>query len=202
MAMEDLILVDFEMKGKDGKVYDSTKGEVAKALYGVEGPLLMLVKEFALEAVRKAVDEMKEGEEKTLELPVEKAYGKRNPKLIRTLSIKLFDKPPRPGEIYAMTTQDNVVLSGVVKSVSSGRVVIDFNHPLAGLSFTYWVKVHKRAKTLEEKVKMINEYFKQHVKDWKDVQIKDGNIEVSKELPDGIKNRIRELLGEVKVVEV
>ncbi|PIN82871.1 hypothetical protein COV61_04740, partial [Candidatus Micrarchaeota archaeon CG11_big_fil_rev_8_21_14_0_20_47_5] len=42
-----------------------------------------------------------------------------------------------------------------VKSVNSGRVMVDFNHPLAGEKLTYTLKLEKRLSGRDEKLKAL-----------------------------------------------
>jgi FKBP-type peptidyl-prolyl cis-trans isomerase SlyD len=50
-------------------------------------------------------------------------------------------------------------MRGRVMSVTSGRVMIDFNHPLAGKILTYDIEVAGKMEKPEEKVIAIVEYF-------------------------------------------
>jgi hypothetical protein len=47
----------------------------------------------------------------------------------------------------------------MIKSVNSGRVVVDLNHPLAGEKLLYEIKVIKKLDTDKEKVEALAEYF-------------------------------------------
>ncbi|OYT40391.1 MAG: peptidylprolyl isomerase, partial [Desulfurococcales archaeon ex4484_58] len=47
-------------------------------------------------------------------------------------------------------------VQGIVKSVSGGRVVVDFNHPLAGKTLVYRVKVIAKLEDPVEKLKALS----------------------------------------------
>ncbi|MFB6147575.1 MAG: peptidylprolyl isomerase, partial [Candidatus Nanohaloarchaea archaeon] len=47
---------------------------------------------------------------------------------------------------------------GKVQSVNSGRVRVDFNHPLAGKDLEYWVRVNEKVEDDEEKAEHIYDY--------------------------------------------
>jgi len=45
---------------------------------------------------------------------------------------------------------------GIVKQISGGRVIIDFNHPLAGKTLVYKVRVVKKLESFEDKVRALS----------------------------------------------
>ena len=80
----------------------------------------------------------------------EEGFGKKDPKHIQMIPLNKFKDQkinPMPGlrvEIDQYT--------GVVKSVSGGRVLVDFNHPLAGRDLHYEVMIKRKVEDLKEKV--------------------------------------------------
>ena len=88
-----------------------------------------------------------EGEEASFELAPAEAFGERNPQLVQALSRAAFDANAEPGSDYA---PGDVVefngpgggrVAGVLKEHDERRVVVDFNHPLAGLAVRFTVRV-------------------------------------------------------------
>ncbi|HLP80028.1 MAG TPA: peptidylprolyl isomerase [Acidobacteriota bacterium] len=74
-----------------------------------------------------------------VELSAENAFGKRKPELIKFISFNKFQSDrinPFPGLQVVVDGQ-----IGVVKSVTGGRVMVDFNHPLSGKDVEYDVHV-------------------------------------------------------------
>ncbi|MEM1601238.1 MAG: hypothetical protein QW339_04620 [Sulfolobales archaeon] len=71
---------------------------------------------------------------------------------------------------------------GTIRSVSGGRVVVDFNHPLAGKTLTYSFKVVKKLEDGVEKVKYL---VKRYVKGIKvdDIRVELNQDRVVVELP-------------------
>jgi len=79
--------------------------------------------------------------------------------------------------------------TATVRSVSGGRVIMDFNHPLAGRELHYWVKINK---LVTDKEKQINSIIKMlGIKC--DVEIKDttATLKIDKALPPPIKDVIQ-----------
>ncbi len=93
------------------------------------------------------------GDNYSIEIPCEKAFGKRNPNLLKLIPIKEFKKQkinPVPGLVLTINDKQ-----GLVRSVSGGRVIVDFNNPLAGKDVIYDVKILKEIKEDKEKIKTV-----------------------------------------------
>lgn len=154
----DFILIDYTAKVKEsGELIDTTIEEVAKKenVYRedrVYKPLLVILGEHRIvTGLEEALEKMSVGEEKIVEVEPSKAYGERDPNKVRTLSLREFSKrgiTPRPGEVVEVGG-----LPAVIRSVSGGRVIVDFNHPLAGKTIVYEVKVLSKLESISDKLK-------------------------------------------------
>jgi FKBP-type peptidyl-prolyl cis-trans isomerase SlpA len=88
-----------------------------------------------------------EGASASFELGPDEAYGWRNPELIQTLARKTFDANADPeveylpGDVVEFAAPDGGRFSGVLKERNERHVVVDFNHPLAGLPLRFSVRV-------------------------------------------------------------
>jgi FKBP-type peptidyl-prolyl cis-trans isomerase 2 len=151
----DFVQIEYTGRTADGKVFDTTDEESGKkaGLPGEDrqyGPQLIIIgKAQVIPGIEQAVRGMKEGEEKELTLPPEKAFGLRNKDLIRIMPLSEFRKQrvnPVPGLVLSM--DDHMA---TVRSVESGRVLVDFNHPLAGEQVSYRLKFARLLKTADEK---------------------------------------------------
>ena len=115
------------------------------------GPQLVVIgKGNVISGLEKAIKEMKVDEVKKIELSPEEAFGERNPDLVRVMSLSDFRRrniDPYPGMQLEI---DGYIAT--VKSVNSGRVLVDLNHPLAGERLIYEVKVDRLIKGDKEKV--------------------------------------------------
>ncbi len=93
------------------------------------------------------------GDNYTVIIPPIKAFGKRNSNLLKLIPISEFKKQkisPVPG--LMLTINDK---QGIVRSVSGGRVIVDFNNPLAGKEVIYDVKILKEIRDTKEKIETI-----------------------------------------------
>ena len=90
----------------------------------------------------KALIGMLEGEEKTITMTPEEAFGPRDENLLHTVSRSVLgDKiKPEPGMVLGMTLDKEGKqhkVPALVIAVNGDEVTIDFNHPLAGKTLTY-----------------------------------------------------------------
>ncbi len=183
----DLIYIDYIGKLKsDGKIFDTTLEDVAKEanIYNADEyytPLLVAVGNgWVIKGLDEALVGMKKGETKTIEVPPEKAYGERNPKLRKTVSHKEIRK-------QGITPQVGVRVRigdkyGTIVHVGAGRVIVDMNPPLAGKTLIYEVTVKEILTDPKEKILA---FIKRNIpaieKDTVKIEIKDKIVEI--ELP-------------------
>lgn len=164
MDKGDFAMVDYTGIIKEiGKIFDTTIEEVAKkeGLFNPKvkyGPTLIIV---GYGKIVKGLDEeltkMKVGDKKEIEVLPENGFGKRDPNMIKLVPISEFKKQdvtPYPGMILNMDG-----LSCRVISVNSGRVRVDFNHPLAGKILVYELEIKEKIEKDSEKIRAICEYY-------------------------------------------
>jgi FKBP-type peptidyl-prolyl cis-trans isomerase SlpA len=88
-----------------------------------------------------------EGERAEFEFGPQEAYGQRSAELVQTLSRRVFEANAdrqveyRPGDVVEFSALDGSRYAGVLKEHGDSRVVVDFNHPLAGLPLRFSVQI-------------------------------------------------------------
>jgi peptidylprolyl isomerase len=154
----DFVLVDYILKVKDtGEVFDVTMEEEAKAanVYNPEviyEPRLIIVGEgWVIKGLEEALIDMQEGSEKTIEIPPEKAFGERDPSKIKTISARELTKQGITPRLGMRINVDGALAT--IRSVGSGRVIIDFNHPLSGKFIISKIIVRKIITDTIEKIR-------------------------------------------------
>ena len=86
----------------------------------------------------------------TVEISPEKAFGPRDPLKIKRVPIKqLYAKEINPVVGAQIEFQGK---DAIVRSIGAGRVLLDFNPPLAGKTLIYEVTVTKKFESKEEKI--------------------------------------------------
>ena len=94
-------------------------------------------------------------EEKIIQLEPADAFGERVGNKIEKVSAKQFKKDmneePRPGATY----KDKKGRTGTVLRAAQGRLLVDFNHPLAGRKIEYKIKVIDCIEGFDNQVKAL-----------------------------------------------
>lgn len=139
----DTISVDYIGKLEDGTIFDTSVKEVAiqAGSYNQLRDYKPLAFNVGAGQMIKGFDEgvigMQVGEEKTLKIPPEEAYGEYREELARELPINAVDFTPEVGMHLAT---DNG-LTGSITRVSESNFVVDFNHELAGKTLIFDIKL-------------------------------------------------------------
>lgn len=137
----DTISVDYVGELEDGTVFDTSVKEVAveAGIYNEQREYEPLTFTVGAGQMIKGFDEgvvgMKTGEEKTLTISPEEAYGEYREELARKLPLEAVEFAPEVGMQLATDTG----LRGTITEVDDEGFVIDFNHMLAGKTLTFKV---------------------------------------------------------------
>ena len=161
MALQknDFIEIEFTGKIKDVEVFDSNIPEELKKLNPNKNAK-PFVFPLGQDMFLKGIEQYLMGKEVgsyEIELSPKDAFGFRDPALIQMIPMRVFIEHkinPVPG---AVLTFDNRF--GKVLTVSGGRVMIDFNGPLAGKDVVYTVKVSRKVEDINEKIKALIEFL-------------------------------------------
>jgi FKBP-type peptidyl-prolyl cis-trans isomerase 2 len=147
-----LVYTTDEKKAKAAEIFrEETKYEPQLAILGDAGHRNII------SGLNENLRKMSVGESKRFELEPKDAFGERNPDLVKIMAISEFkkhDMTPYPG-----LQIDLDGIPAVVKSVNSGRVLVDANNPLAGEKVIYEVKVVSKIDGEAEKIKALSEYY-------------------------------------------
>ncbi|HIH23464.1 TPA: peptidylprolyl isomerase [Candidatus Woesearchaeota archaeon] len=151
----DFVKLNYTGKLSDGTVFDTTDAAVAKH-EGLEGtkslsPVTICVGQHMLVAGLDAALIGKGPGRFSVALTPDTAFGRKDARLIKIIPLAQLHAQkinPHPG--LRLNIDGNY---GVVRSVSSGRTVVDFNHPLASQDVVYDVEV---ISIVEDKKEQIN----------------------------------------------
>lgn len=129
------VKVHYHGRLQDGTTFDSSEGR---------SPL-----EFEVGAgqVIKGFDDgvvgMKEGDKKTIHIPVEEAYGEKSDDMIIEFPKEQFppDMKPEVGMQLNLRGQDGRNFPVVISDVKDDVVVLDGNHPLAGKDLIFDIEM-------------------------------------------------------------
>lgn len=136
-TVENGLFVSVEYKGTlgDGEVFDSSEGRQPLEVQMGAGQLI--------QGFEAALMGMSLNEAKTFTLNPEEAYGHRNEEHMHTFTREEVppEMNPQEGQTIALSTPDGQQIPAHIVEVNDEKVVVDLNHPLAGESLTFEIKV-------------------------------------------------------------
>ncbi|MEK6968572.1 MAG: peptidylprolyl isomerase [Nanoarchaeota archaeon] len=129
------VTVEYTGKLSDGSVFDSSKGRE---------PLTFTIgKHEVISGFENGAKGMTIGDTRTIEIPPDEGYGQKEDHLViqvpKTAVAQGNDL--QPGMEFQTTAPNGAVLRGSVTEVLDEQVILDFNHPLAGKTLFFEVKV-------------------------------------------------------------
>ena len=198
----DFVEIEYTAKTKENNsIFDTTEEKVAKENDAYDknadySPAIICIGENnILAAIEEQMIGKETGKSYSFEITAEKAFGKRDGRLLQLIPTSKFRQQniqPVPG---LQLNIDGVF--GVVKTVSSGRCYVDFNHPLAGKDVVYDVKINRIVEDDKEK---INSLLKLHlqIKDV-DIELKEGsaNINLKTDLPKEAQEEFKKIASKI-----
>lgn len=204
----DFIEVEYTaIIGDTSQVFDTTDEKTAKSadIYNKNtkyNPVIICIGEYQ---ILKGLDDSLIGKhigekEYKIELEPENAFGKKNPKLLQLISQSSFKKQnimPYPG---LQMNIDGII--GTVRTVTPGRVIVDFNHPLSGKKIIYKVKVIRKVTDVKERLDSILSFY---AKDFKSEMHQEEAVisaNIPKEAQEILKKKITDLIPSIKKVTI
>ena len=131
----DRVTIHYTGTLASGEVFDSSDGHDPLVFTAGVGEVIP--------GFDQAVLGMEEGQEKTVTIPPEEAYGPRQEELL--LEIPREELPaemnPQVGEIYQMGQEPDMVMEAQVVAVDHESITLDANHPLAGEALTFRLRL-------------------------------------------------------------
>ena len=131
----DTVKVHYHGRSTDGTTFDSSAGREPLQFEVGSG---MVIPGFD-----NGVMGMQVGDKKTIQIPVEEAYGPKNPDMIVAFPVSEFpeDMDLEIGMRLNMTNSEGHVIPVVVTEIGEENVMLDANHPLAGENLTFDIEL-------------------------------------------------------------
>ncbi|MAJ87795.1 MAG: peptidylprolyl isomerase [Cellvibrionales bacterium TMED148] len=127
------VTLNFSLALEDGHIIDSNFDSSPATFSLGDGSLLPGFEE--------VLEGLVCGSEATFIVPAEKAFGQHNPQNVQLIKRSLFDQDELQRGVVISFENAGGELPGVVQSLSEHEVMVDFNHPLAGESIVFAVKI-------------------------------------------------------------
>lgn len=131
------VFLNFSLALEDGSEVDSNFGGAPVNFVIGDGSLLP--------GFERQLFGLMAGDEGVFTVTPENAFGQPNDNNIQTIKRERFDDDIdlRPGMMFAFADAAGGELPGVVIEFDSNEVTIDFNHPLAGRTIIFTVRIEK-----------------------------------------------------------
>jgi len=160
----DFVLLKMTARTQKGKIFrvsseeDAIKAgiyEEEKAQQGYYTPEFVIIGKpgFLNEGLTETIKDMNYFQKKSVKIPPTKAFGKRDPQKIERIGIAKFrklndGKNPEYGQDFTNKKGQR----GVVTNILQGKVILDYNSPLAGQSIDYNLEIVDRIDEFNEKI--------------------------------------------------
>lgn len=191
--------VEIEYTGKtmqEQLVFDTTDEKTARendlfregVKYG--GIIICIGHKHVVHGLDEALVEKEIGKQYNVTISSDKAFGKKSGKLLQLIATTKFLKDkiqPMPG--LQVNVDGNI---GVIKTVTGGRTLVDFNHPLSGKDVVYTYSIKRKIDNTEEKVKGLLQLTLQIADAKVKIEGKKAVIEYGEKLPKEIVEHINQ----------
>ncbi len=134
IAKDSVVAIDYTLTDDTGRVLDTSKDREPLSYLHGQGHIIP-----GLEA---ALDGKSVGDELKVTIPPEQAYGIRDERMIQNVPASAFSGVPeiKAGMQFQANTPGGPRVVTVV-GVEADQVKIDANHPLAGVTLNFQVKI-------------------------------------------------------------
>jgi len=129
------VKMHYTLKLDDGEILETTEnGEPLEFIFGI-GEIIP--------GLERELEGMNPGDEKHIVVPPEEAYGPRNPNAVIAVPREEFpvEGELEEGMIFRLRREDGMIMSVTIAKVSEDEVVLDLNHPLAGKTLYFDVRI-------------------------------------------------------------
>ncbi len=135
VAKGSRVSIEYTGTFEDGTVFDTTEGRSPIGFVTGNGEVI--------KGFDAAVIGMKKGEQKTIKVTPQDGYGERNEKLQQQVPRSVF-----PAEMkidrnmgFSFRAPEGQMMHATITDVGGDKVTLDMNHPLAGKSLVFKLKV-------------------------------------------------------------
>lgn len=142
---DKVVSIDFTLTDSDDQVIDSSEGREPLAYLHGQGQILPKLEE--------AIEGKTQGEQVQITLSPEEGYGERDENLVAQVPVSQFEGVDEisPGMQFQAETEDGERIFTVVDT-DGETVVVDGNHPLAGATLKFDIKLSEVREPSEEEL--------------------------------------------------
>ncbi len=141
---DKVVTMHFSVTDADKTEIDTTYGD--EPLSFIQGSGLLVP------GLEDALTGMTIGEKKTVALQAQDAYGERYEQLVQAMPASMFDGMEVAVGMQFRATTDEGEQTVIVVDVAQDSIVVDGNHPLAGIDLTFNVEITDVRDATEEEL--------------------------------------------------
>ncbi len=181
----------------NGQIFDSNIESDLKILNPeakAEKTIVAVGEGMVVKGLDKALEGKELNKEYTVKIGHKEGFGDRNKDLIRTIPLKVFTEKnimPQAGMMFSL---DNQIVR--IVTVSGGRVITDFNSPLAGKEIDYRFTIIKKVHDEKEKAEAL---FKTSLRFIPEFEIKDKIVikghKIFEQIAKAFNEKFKKLIG-------
>ncbi len=135
VARGSRVSIDYTGRLEDGTAFDSSEGKQPIEFVAGAGHVI--------KGFDDAVMDMRKGEAKQIKIEPQNGYGERDEKLQQHVPKSVF--PPEmkleAGMGFSFKKPDGQIIHASITAVSADSVTLDLNHPLAGKTLAFDIKI-------------------------------------------------------------
>ncbi len=142
------VTLQYVLRSREGEILDASAGEGGEPIRYVQGYGMVVP---GLEA---AVAGMRVGERKKVALTAEEGYGPHDEELVLEIDRSEFPDPDAVelGDEFIAESPDGEHVAMRVVEVKDDVVIVDANHPLAGMAIEYEIEVEGLRQATDEEI--------------------------------------------------
>ncbi|QJR82086.1 peptidylprolyl isomerase [Alteromonas pelagimontana] len=133
ITSDSVVTIHYKVSSEDGTELDSS--------FGKQPLTVLLGRRFLIEGLEEALMGKSKGDSFSVSVEPERAYGQRMDQLVQRVPKNMFEgMEPEVGMSFRATTEQGEQ-SVVIVEATDDEVVVDGNHPLAGVPLSFEVEV-------------------------------------------------------------
>jgi len=142
------VTIDYELRDEDGDLLDASEGADGEPIRYVHGYGMLVP---GLEA---ALVGLRPGDERDILVPPDAGYGVYDEDLVLEIDRSEFPDPKAVavGDEFVAESPDGEEIAMSVVEVKDDVVIVDANHPLAGISLRYSVRVRDVRQATDQEI--------------------------------------------------
>ncbi|NLG51322.1 MAG: peptidylprolyl isomerase [Chloroflexi bacterium] len=141
-----VVSLDYTLRLDDEGVVDTSEGREPLMYIQGQGQIIP--------GLEKQLAGMETGQEKDVVVLPEEGYGEYDSDLVETLPRSIFPPELEEGMAFRMRTDDGRIAVVYVEEIQGDQVVVNLNHPLAGKTLYFHVRVNDVREATPEELMM------------------------------------------------